>query len=354
MRAMTGKPKRVLTGVKPTGTPHVGNYLGAIKPAVDLAREHESFLFLADLHALTIRPDRETLRRETYGVAAAWLALGMDPERTIFYRQSDIPEIPFLAWVLSCSLPLGYLNRAHSFKDVVEKGTPPGDVLHGLFGYPVLMAADILLFDADEVPVGKDQKQHLEIAQEAARKVNHHYGAGETILKIPEARIDESVMTIPGLDGRKMSKSYDNTLTPFMDGKALKKALKKLVTDSTEYGQPLPLEDDVILTLIRLLEPEKAKALERHYSSARKDPSRPDADFDDPTENYFGWGDAKKALSEVLLEYFAEARETYARLMANTDELEGHLARGAERARAVARPVLQRVVDATGLTTRLP
>ncbi|MEL6188116.1 MAG: tryptophan--tRNA ligase [Myxococcota bacterium] len=354
MRRMSTGPKRVLTGVKPTGTPHVGNYLGAIRPAVELAAEHESFLFLADLHALTIRPEPELLRRETYGVAAAWIALGMDPERTVFYRQSDIPEIPFLAWILSCALPLGYLNRAHSFKDAVSKGSEPGDVLHGVYSYPVLMAADILLFEADEVPVGKDQKQHLEITQEAARKINHHYGKGDTLLKVPEARIDDRVMAIPGLDGRKMSKSYDNTLTPFMDAKALKKAMKKLVTDSTEYGQPLPTEDDVILTLMRLLDPARAEAERAKYRSARKNPDLADPDLPDPTENYYGWGDAKKALIEVMVERFAEARETYERLMANTEELEAHLARGAARARSVARPVVERLAEATGLTTRLP
>ena len=354
MRAMSDATKRVLTGVKPTGIPHVGNYLGAIGPAVELARTRESFLFLADLHALTIRPDPATLREETYGVAAAWIALGMDPERTVFYRQSDIPEIPLLAWILSCSLPLGYLNRAHSFKDVQAKGTETQDILHGLYSYPVLMAADILLFEADEVPVGKDQKQHLEICQEAARKINHFYGGGQTLLKVPEALIDERVMTIPGLDGQKMSKSYDNTLTPFMDAKALKKAMKKLVTDSTEYGQPLKVEDDVILTLIGLLAPERVPELEARYRSGRKEPGRPDGDFADPTENYFGWGDAKKALVEVMIGRFAEARDTYARLMDDKGELERMLSRGAERARAVARPVLSRLVEATGLTTRWP
>lgn len=352
---MSDGTKRVLTGVKPTGTPHVGNYLGAIGPAIELAKTHESFLFLADLHALTIRPDPATLREETYGVAAAWIALGMDPERTVFYRQSDIPEIPLLSWILSCNVPLGLLNRAHSFKDAQQnQNKQPEDILHGLYAYPVLMAADILLFDTDSVPVGKDQKQHLEIAQEAARRVNHHYGAGEALLKVPEALIDERVMTIPGLDGRKMSKSYDNTLTPFMTPKELKKAMKKLVTDSTEYGAPLKTEDDVILSLIALLAPEQLEGLQSRYRAGRKDPSRADTEFEDPTENYFGWGDAKKALIDVMVERFADARDTYARLMADKGELERLLGQGAERARAVARPVLKRVVEATGLTTPLP
>ena len=354
MRDMSGRAKRVLTGVKPTGTPHIGNYLGAIRPAIELAKNNESFLFLADLHALTIQPDPKTLREETYGVAAAWIALGVDPEQTIFYRQSDIMEIPLLTWVLSCCLPIGYLNRAHSFKDAQAKGSETGDILHGLYSYPVLMAADILLFEADQVPVGKDQKQHLEIAQEAARKLNHIYGSGETLLKVPEALIDESVMTIPGLDGRKMSKSYGNTLTPFMDPKAIKKALKSLVTDSTIYGDPLPTNGDTILTLINLLDPARAKALAANYETGRKNLNQADNTFADPSENFFGWGDAKKALSEVLETCFADARKHYAELMADKAELEKLLEKGAHRARAIARPVLNRVVEAVGLTARLP
>ncbi|MBX2810462.1 MAG: tryptophan--tRNA ligase [Myxococcales bacterium] len=351
---MTGEAKRVLTGIKPTGTLHLGNYFGAIRPAIELAKQHDSFLFLADLHALTIQPDPARLREETYGIAAAWIALGVDPERTIFYRQSDIAEIPTLAWILSCCLPLGYLNRAHSFKDMTTKGSDAGNILHGLYSYPVLMAADILLFAADQVPVGKDQKQHLEIAQEAARKFNHIYGQGEAILKVPEALIDERVMTIPGLDGRKMSKSYGNTLTPFMTPKEVKKALKRLVTDSTEYGQPLPTESDTILTLINLLNPERAQLLATNYQTGRKDPSVNDTSLDEPSVNYFGWGDAKAALNEVLEDHFKEARERYQELMSDTRKLEHLLTLGAERARAVARPILRRVLDLTGLTTQLP
>ncbi len=346
--------KRVLTGVKPTGLPHVGNYLGAIRPAIELSRRHESFLFIADLHALTIRPDPATLREESCGLAAAWIALGLDPQRTVFYRQSDVPEIPLLAWILSCNLPLGLLNRAHSFKDVQAKGTDAGDILHGLYAYPVLMAADILLFDADLVPVGKDQKQHLEIAQEAARRVNHHYGAGQTVLKVPEPLIDESVMTVRGLDGQKMSKSYGNTLTPFMDAAALKRALKRVVTDSTPYGAPLSAEGDVLLELIGLLDPARAERVAASYRSGRKDPSVPDEALDEPTANHFGWGDAKRELAEAMLDVFADARDRYERLMADRTEIERWLAQGAGRARAVARPVLRRVIEAVGLGTQLP
>lgn len=344
----------MLTGVKPTGIPHLGNYLGAIKPAIDMAKQHDSFLFIADLHALTVRPDPDALRNETYGVAAAWLALGLNPEQTIFYRQSDLPEIPLLSWILSCSLPLGYLNRAHSFKDQQAKGHESSDLSHGLYSYPLLMAADILLFDTDLVPVGKDQKQHLEIAQEIARKVNHHYAGGQELIKVPEALIDESVMTIPGLDGRKMSKSYDNTLTPFMDRKALKKAIKKLVTDSTEYGQPLPVEGDLILQLIGLLQPQRLDGLKAQYESGRKDPSIADQDLQEPSNNYFGWGDAKAALIDSVSTEFEAARSEYERLMASPQDIEALLAKGAARARAVARPMLKRVLEAVGLSTVMP
>ena len=349
---MSNGPKRVLTGVKPTGTPHIGNYFGAIKPAIDLAQSHESYLFLADLHALTIRPKPDQLVHDTYSVSAAWIALGTDPSKTVFYRQSDIPEIPFIAWILSCNLPLGYLNRAHSFKDVQQKGTSRDDVLHGLYSYPVLMASDILTFDVDLVPVGKDQKQHLEIAQEIARKFNNYYGQTEELLKVPEAQIDEQVMTIPGLDGRKMSKSYDNTLTPFMDGKMLKKAVKKITTTSDEYGSPLPTDNDVILDLIKLLAPDKHSKLTNSYKTGRKNPDIDETTLGDPQENFFGWGDAKKALIEAAETRFAEANQEYNRLMSDKAELENLLQKGAIKARETAQKVAKRVAEAVGLTTQ--
>lgn len=345
--------KRVLTGVKPTGIPHLGNYLGAIRPAIELSKQHDGFLFIADLHALTIRPDPETLRKETYGVAAAWLALGLDPKSTVFYRQSDIPEIPMLTWILSCSLPLGYLNRAHSFKDQQNKGNEATDISHGLYTYPLLMAADILLFDADLVPVGKDQKQHLEIAQEIARKVNHHYQGGNELLKVPEALIDERIMSIPGLDGKKMSKSHGNTITPFMNKKDLKKAMKQVVTDSTEYGHPLPVDNDLLLQLVELVEPSRVPALEASYRAGRKDPAMSDDRLEDPSTNYFGWGDAKSALVEAMDGRFSKARQQYEGLMAEPERIEALLEEGAKKARSVARPVLKRVAQAVGLTTSL-
>ena len=344
--------KRVLTGIKPTGTPHLGNLLGAIEPAIAMTKEPdvESFLFIADLHSLTVRPDPAKLTEDVYHVAAAWLASGLDPERVVFYRQSDVPEIAQLAWIIGCGLPLGLLNRAHSFKDAKAKGTAEEDVHFGLFAYPVLMAADILAFDTDVVPVGKDQKQHLEIAQEAARKFNLRYG---DTLRVPEARIDESVMSVPGIDrdGRKMSKSYDNTLSPFTPKKALQKRIKAIETDSTEFGAPLPTEGDRILALHRLLaSPEATAALSAKYRSGRRDPSRPDADFEDPTQNYFGWGHAKKALFEALEARFAGHRARYEALVADRSAIDALLKQGAEKARGVAAAVLDRVERASGLS----
>lgn len=341
--------KRVLTGVKPTGVPHIGNYLGAIEPALELARQHDSFLFIADLHALTIHPDPDELREQTYSVAATWIAFGLDPAVATFYRQSDVPEIPMLSWLLSCQLPLGMLNRAHSFKDVTTKGMPAEDVRHGLFSYPVLMAADILAFDADIVPVGKDQKQHLEIAQEAARKFNNLYGDGEEILRVPEARIDQAVMTVPGLDGEKMSKSRDNTIQVFEADKPLLKRVKAITTNSTEYGAPLAPDGDTLFALYSLLaSPEKTAVLRRQYETGRKNPDLADDD-EDPSGNYFGWGDAKKALHALLIERFSDARATYHRLMDDRAHLDALLAAGAERAREAAQPVLDRALKASGI-----
>jgi tryptophanyl-tRNA synthetase len=341
--------KRVLTGVKPTGTPHVGNYLGAIRPALELAKNNESFLFIADLHALTTsNPNPKLLNEQIYVVAATWLALGLDPKKTVFYRQLDVPEITNLAWLLSCVLPIGMLERAHSFKDAQGKGLEREDVKHGLYSYPVLMAADILLFDADQVPVGKDQKQHLEIAQEAARKFNNLYQGN--YLKIPEALIDEAVMTIPGTDGQKMSKSYNNTIEPFADDKALRKIVKAMKTNSTEYGQPLDPKGDAVFEIHKLIAaPEATAALLRRYESGRKDPSGPN-----DSANYFGWGDAKNALADELLAHFAPARAEYLRLMADRPYIDRLLKEGAERARTVATKTLDRCYRATGLLPPTP
>ncbi len=334
---------RVLTGIQPTGVPHLGNYLGAIQPAIELAKTHDSFLFIADLHALTGKQDPKQLTEHTYSVAAAWLAHGLDPETVAFYRQSDIPEVPTLAWILGCVLPKGLLERAHSYKDALEnKGLTKDTVKMGLFSYPVLMAADILAFDTDVVPVGKDQKQHLEICQEAAHKFNLTYGQ---TLKVPEARIDDKVMTVPGLDGRKMSKSYDNTIRVLgtSDKDLQKKMVNKIVCDSTPLGEPLATESSVVAQLYALFAgPEQNERFLSRARSGRVDP-------DDPASEPFGWGSAKKELFEVLNERFRGPRAEYARLMNDRGHLDQLLARGAEQARAVAGEVLGRVMAATGL-----
>lgn len=341
---MTSVRRRSLAGVKPTGAPHIGNYLGSIQPALELAKAHDAFYFIADLHALTTTPDRERLVDETYEVAATWLALGLDPDKAYFYRQSDIPEVTQLAWILSCVTPMGLLTRAHTFKDVTHnQGLAPEDVRVGLFSYPVLMAADILLFDADVVPVGKDQKQHLEICQETARKLNLIYGADT--LKVPEAQIDERVMTVPGLDGRKMSKSYDNTIPVFMADKPLKKRVGKIITNSTEFGQPLEAEGDTVSDLYALFASDEAQArLAAQYRSGRIDPQGPDEEA-----NYFGWGHAKTALYEAVRDTFTEARGEYERLLKDRAYIDEVLNKGSLRAREISSQVMDRVRRATGL-----
>lgn len=364
---MTSARPRSLTGIKPTGTPHIGNYLGAIRPALELAGTHDSFLFIADLHALTTLHDPKRLAEETYAVACTWLALGLDPREVAFYRQSDVPEVTMLAWILSCFTPMGLLLRGHSAYDElaaeragapVEEGLSEvakkraairevleatGALSHGIVSYPVLMAADILLYDADVVPVGKDQKQHLEITQEIARKLNHAYG-GE-VLKVPKAGIREEVMTIPGLDGRKMSKSYENTIELFLEPKPLRKRVMQITTDSTVLGSPLRHAGETVFELHKLFaRPEQTAALRASYDTGRKDPGGGDA-----PDNLFGWGHAKQALFEVIEESLRAPRAEYHRLMSDRGYVDGVLREGAERARAVAEGVLARVTRATGL-----
>jgi len=332
-----GGTVRVLTGVKPTGIPHIGNYLGAIRPAIELSKIHETFLFIADLHALTTERDPKKLTEDTYSVAATWIACGVDPARTVFYKQTDVPEVATLTWILSCFTPVGMLRRAHSFKDATDnQKLTEDDINHGLFAYPVLMAADILLYDADLVPVGKDQKQHLEIAQEIARKVNNQYGPDT--LKVPRPRIDEAVMTVPGLDGQKMSKSKGNTIDLFSTDKQLKARIGQIKTDSTEYGQPLSTDKEIVFDLFKALaSPEKTRALELQYKAGKKESGDP-----------FGWGDAKKALYEQMLESLGPARSEYTKLMADKSYLRQLLRDGAERARTVAEATLRRVSGACG------
>ncbi len=315
---------RILTGVQSTGVPHLGNLLGAILPAIDLSHqpENDSFLFIADLHSLTTVRDPEVLRQNTYKTAAAWLACGYDTDKGVFYRQSDVPETTELAWYLSCFMPYSRLQLAHSFKD---KAGRLDQVNGGLFYYPVLMAADILLYDSHIVPVGKDQKQHLEFTRNMAEAMNRAYG--EDTLVVPDAKIDEQVMTVPGTDGQKMSKSYNNTIVLFQSDKALKKQVMGIQTDSTPLEEPKDPDASVIFQLYNLVaNADQVEAMRGNYLGGN-----------------YGYGHAKKELLEVLMTRFAKERETFANYMDNLDELDKKLAEGAEKAREVASGVLSRV-----------
>lgn len=325
-----------LTGIKPTGTPHIGNVLGAIQPALALAETYDARYFIADYHALTTIRDPDAMRHLTYEVAATWLALGLDPESVIFYRQSDVPETFELAWVLSCFAGKGWLNRAHAYKAAVDANTEAGretddSVNMGLFNYPVLMAADILLFDTDRVPVGQDQRQHLEITRDIASAFNHVYGDG---LKVPEAHIPETVATITGLDGRKMSKSYDNTIHVFAPSKQLRKQVMRIVTDSKTPDDPKDPDTCNIYNIFR------------HFAD--------EATLTEVRNRYItgglAYGAMKQQLFETLEDHFSAARETYNALIADTVHLDRVLLQGAEQARTIASEVLARVRSAIGLS----
>lgn len=321
---------RILTGIQSTGVPHLGNVLGAILPAIELANqpENDSFLFIADMHSLTTIKDAHTLRTNTYTTAAAWLACGLDPAKTVFYRQSDVPEVTELSWYLNCFMPYSRLKLAHSFKDKADRLDL---VSGGLFTYPVLMAADILLYDAHIVPVGKDQKQHLEFTRDMAEAMQRAYEA-EDLFVLPEARIDEQIMTIPGTDGEKMSKSRDNTLVLFQADKPLKKQVMGIVTDSTPLEAPKDPDACNVFALYRLLaSPEETEQMRANYLGGN-----------------YGYGHAKKALLELIKTRFKAERERYNGYMNNLDELDRVLAGGAEKAREVASQVLSRVRKAIG------
>jgi tryptophanyl-tRNA synthetase len=313
---------RILTGIQSTGTPHLGNILGAILPAIKLAQDpaNESFLFIADMHSLTQIKDGATLRNNTYATAAAWLAFGLNPEQSVFYRQSDIPEVTELTWYLLCQYPYQRLTLAHSFKDKADR---LDDVNGGLFTYPILMAADILLYDAEIVPVGKDQKQHIEMARDVANRFNLSYG--ETFV-LPEEQIQTDTMLIPGTDGEKMSKSRNNFIDIFLPEKQLRKQIMSIVSDSTPLEEPKNPDTCHTFALYQLLADETQIATMR--------------------ENYiagnYGYGHAKQALFELILEKFSEPRARFDHLMANTSEIEAALEIGAKKAKAVAQEVLQR------------
>ncbi|MET4076814.1 tryptophan--tRNA ligase [Hymenobacter sp. UYCo722] len=319
---------RILTGIQSTGRPHLGNLLGAILPAIALSKNpaNDSLYFIADLHSLTTVRDPEVLRANTYAVAAAWLACGFDTEKNLFYRQSDVPQVTELTWYLSCFTPYPMLANAHSFKDKSDKLS---DVNAGLFTYPVLMAADILLYDAEIVPVGKDQIQHLEIARDIAKAFNSRYG--ETLVE-PQARVDEQLMTIPGTDGAKMSKSYGNIIDIFAPEKELLKAIKTIISDSTPLEEPKNPDTDVTFKLYSLLAtPAERETMRANYLAGG-----------------YGYGHAKKELYEVILRRFAVERERFDFYMNNLPELDAALAIGASRAQEYGAGVLAKVRQKVG------
>ncbi len=319
--------KTALTGIKPSGQPHLGNYLGMIRPALALAQSYRCLYFIADYHALTTLHRGDELRLHTREVAATWLALGLDPERTLLYRQSDVPEVTELAWILSCFTAKGLLDRAHAYKDALAQQR---EVSAGLYTYPVLMAADILAFGADAVPVGRDQKQHLEMCRDIAQRFNHAYG---DLLVVPDALIQEEVETIPGLDGRKMSKSYGNTIPLFLPAPALRKLVMRIQTDSTPVEEPKQPETASVFQLYRQFvgAPAAEPLAERLRAGGT------------------GWAAAKQALVEAIEAALGGARAHYDELMRDTARLEAVLRRGAGRARDLAAPRMERIRRAIGV-----
>ncbi|WPB55746.1 tryptophan--tRNA ligase [Xylophilus sp. GOD-11R] len=328
--------QRVLTGITPTGTPHLGNYVGAVRPAIAASREPgvESFYFLADYHALIKCDDPARIQRSTLEIAATWVASGLDPERVTFYRQSDIPEIPELNWMLGCVTGKGLLNRAHAYKAQVDKNAaagaePDADVSAGLFMYPVLMAADILMFKAHKVPVGRDQVQHIEMARDIASSFNHLYGEH---LVLPEAVIEASVATLPGLDGRKMSKSYDNTIPLFLPRDELKRRIGGILTDSRAPGEPKETEGSALFQIFQAFAAEdETAALRQAYAEG------------------ISWGDAKQKLFERIDREVAPMRDAYEALIAHPARLEDLLQAGAAKARRTATPLIGELRHAVGL-----
>ena len=327
--------KIALTGIKPTGPPHIGNYLGMIKPALELAQSFQAFYFIADYHALTTTRDRNELNRRIYEVAATWLALGLDPERVVFYRQSDIAEVFEFAWILACFTSKGLLNRAHAYKAAVEENFRTGksaddNINTGLYNYPVLMAADILLFGTDVVPVGLDQRQHLEIVRDIAVSVNAQLG---NVLKVPQALIRAAVMTIPGLDGRKMSKNYRNTIPIFADPRTIRRQVLRIVTDSKPPEQPKDPEECNVF------------AIWRHFAATEA--------VEDKRQLYWRGGlaysDIKQELYELLIAKFDAGLQVYKNYIRDTRAIDRILKQGAERARTIAEPLLATIRRKIGI-----
>jgi tryptophanyl-tRNA synthetase len=331
---------RVLTGIKPTGSPHLGNYVGAIRPAIQasLNAGTASYFFLADYHALIGNDDPHKVQRATLEIAASWLALGLDPDRVVFYRQSDIPEIPELCWLLTCVTAKGLLNRAHAYKAAVDINTQAGlDADHainaGLYAYPILMAADILMFNAARVPVGKDQVQHIEIARDLATRFNHSFAPPQQpIFVLPEAQVDEETAVLPGLDGRKMSKSYGNTIPLWLSSSALKNAIAGIVTNAKKPGEPKLLDDSALFAIYKgFASPAEIDAMQQHYADG------------------MGWGEIKAIVNAAIERELAPARAKYEALVSEPVKLEAILQAGAAKARVQAAPFLQTIRAACGL-----
>jgi tryptophanyl-tRNA synthetase len=328
--------QRVLTGITTTGTPHLGNYVGAIRPAIAAANQGtaESFFFLADYHALIKCKDPDQIRQSSKEIAATWLALGLNTEKALFYRQSDIREIPELAWILSCSAAKGLLNRAHAYKSAVQANEEAGEdpdfaITMGLFSYPVLMAADILMFNAHKIPVGRDQIQHVEMARDIAQRFNHNF---EEIFSLPEAVVDDDVAVLQGLDGRKMSKSYNNTIPLFLDEKPLRKAINKIKTNLLEPGEPKDPDDSTVFQIWAAF-------------ASRSETDRMRREF----QEGIAWGEAKKQLFDLVNSELAAPRERYRRLLGDPGHIENILQRGALRAREHSAILMQKVRAAVGI-----
>lgn len=328
--------QRVLTGITTTGTPHLGNYVGAIRPAIQASQKADvqSFYFLADFHALIKCQDPNLVHQSTREIAATWLALGLDTDNAIFYRQSDVPEIPELCWVLTCMAAKGLMNRAHAYKASVDANLEAGEdpdyaITMGLYSYPILMAADILMFNAHRVPVGRDQIQHIEMARDIAARFNHHYGEH---FVLPEAVVDDNVSVLQGLDGRKMSKSYGNTIPLFLPEKALKKSINKILTNLLEPGEPKDPDSSPVFQIWQAFAtPEQTTYMRDQFAQG------------------IAWGEAKRQLFELINSQLAEAREKYEALLANPAHIEEVLQQGAEKARAYSKPLLDQVRDAVGI-----
>jgi len=327
---------RVLTGITTSGTPHLGNYVGAIRPAIAASQDssRESFFFLADYHALIKNQDPELVQQSTLEIAAAWLALGLDPDRVVFYRQSDIPEIPELTWLLTCMTAKGLMNRAHAYKAAVQANQDEGEdednaISMGLFSYPVLMAADILMFKAQQIPVGRDQIQHVEMARDIAQRFNHHYGEH---FVLPTAQVDDKVAVLQGLDGRKMSKSYNNTIPLFLPEKQLKKHINKIKTNLLEPGEPKDPDTSSVFQLWQAFATEQQTA-----------------DMRDQFAAGIAWGEAKKQLFELINQQLAGPRQRYNQLVDNPSEVEEILVQGAEKARRQSAPLMADLRRAVGI-----